>query len=417
MRLTEGFINDIAEHSEEYVCMPLCADTVRLERDQTRGLTHMYNEEEATFDAPQIGSFFEVHREDGEYGVSLVGTARINRRNRNVTDTIIRMFNEGTLKFSFEIWASELYEEDGVIVVDANPGNKLTAMAIVSTPALPSAVAIGLAADVNVEAFRCKVWELIGREFKWDNYDLIFMGMDYSVVYFPEHGNMKRIGYRLNGNELRLTEVYEVEFKEVREGMSAEHQAGSASNVWTPTPTEVADEVNRVLNTDTVDRGEIDRNDTREEIREEIREDIREDREDRMDDRKDRIEERIDIREDIREDRREDEMGACGDERERAEIAQLKEQLASVQAKLAAYEKAEEDAKLAQKQEAAREYAEKEGLDLSAEAVKKAIEEVNYEALAAEVMAKAKAEKDGESGRIVAEMKLSPYGNMFEKAN
>lgn len=32
VRLTAGFIDDIAEHAEEYVCMPLCADTDRLSR-------------------------------------------------------------------------------------------------------------------------------------------------------------------------------------------------------------------------------------------------------------------------------------------------------------------------------------------------------------------------------------------------
>ena len=90
----------------------------------------MYDERETIFKAPQVGSFFEVHRVEDEHGVSLVGTARINKRNPDVTDEIISLYDQGKLKFSFEIWASELTEEDGIIVVDAAPGNRQTAMAI-----------------------------------------------------------------------------------------------------------------------------------------------------------------------------------------------------------------------------------------------------------------------------------------------
>ena len=68
VRLTEGFINDIAEHAEKYVCMPLCADVDRLARGLDIGLTHMYDEEESVFKAPQIGSFFEVHTVEDEHG-------------------------------------------------------------------------------------------------------------------------------------------------------------------------------------------------------------------------------------------------------------------------------------------------------------------------------------------------------------
>ena len=56
--------------------MPLCADVDRLARGLDIGLTHMYDEQRQVFEAPQVGSFFEVHREDDEHGVSLVGTAR-----------------------------------------------------------------------------------------------------------------------------------------------------------------------------------------------------------------------------------------------------------------------------------------------------------------------------------------------------
>ena len=135
VRLTSEFIEDIANHAEEYTCMPLCADVDRLAHGYDIGLTHMYDEQENMFKAPQIGSFFEVHKVEDEHGISLVGTARINKRNADVTEKIVEMFRQNKLKFSFEIWASDIREEDGVIVVDAAEGNRLTAMAIVTTPA------------------------------------------------------------------------------------------------------------------------------------------------------------------------------------------------------------------------------------------------------------------------------------------
>ena len=104
--------------------MPLTADLKKLEQGLDIGLTHMYDENEMLFKAPQVGSFFEVHRAEDDHGVCLVGTARINKRNPVITDKIVEMSNTGRLKFSFEIWASDLYEEDGVTVVDAAPGNR-----------------------------------------------------------------------------------------------------------------------------------------------------------------------------------------------------------------------------------------------------------------------------------------------------
>lgn len=199
VRLTEGFINDIAEHAEEYTCMPLCADTEKLARGQDTGLTHMYDEREAVFKAPQIGSFYEVHKVADEHGTSLVGTARINKRNADVTDKIIEMYNSGRLKFSFEIWASDITEEDGVIVVDAAEGNRLTAMAIVTTPALPAAVALNLAADFDVHAYEDKIWQLLFREYHDDCWRMVWMGIDYCVIQLGECGTMLHVGYKLDG--------------------------------------------------------------------------------------------------------------------------------------------------------------------------------------------------------------------------
>lgn len=368
--------------------MPLTADVDKLARGLDTGLTHMYDEAEMEFKAPQIGSFFEVHREDDEHGVSLIGTARINKRNADVTDKIIEMYNAGRLKFSFEIWASELREEDGVTVVDAAPGNRLTAMAIVTTPALPAAVAIGLAAEVDINAFRDKVWRLLDRKFPMTRFDIIWMGLEYAVVYISDSGKMYHVGYRMDGNELVETEAYEVTFARVEEvdNMDNNLEAAVDTNVE-----EMKTEVEAVQETDAACDKEEKQAETIE------------------------VKAEVENAEAVEAEVTEEEQNVEAEDAAKTE--ELQRELDAVKAELAAYKEAEAKAQLAEKQSAARKYAEREGLNLEAESVKTAIENADYEALAAEVMAKPAENKNEESYRVVAEMKIeSPYGNMFEKA-
>ena len=370
--------------------MPLTADVGRLARGLDIGLTHMYNDETQEFKAPQIGSFYEVHRVEDEHGVSLVGTARISKRDANVTNKLIEMYNMGRLKFSFEIWASELYEEDGVTVVDAAPGNQLTAMAVVTTPALPAAVALNLAAEVDVNAFRDKVWGLIT---KLDFYaECVWMGLEYAVVYRGDTGKMYRIDYHMEDNQLVSDDMYEVVFarNEVN-NMDKKLEAAVGTNVETPTVEEVANVADQVANMDTVVPEDAACGDP--------------------------------------------EKGACGDE-EHAEVEndidddiknesnddahdleEARREIERLNMELEGYRAAEAQRQKAEKQEAARKYAQREGLDLEKDSVKAAIENVDYEALAAEVMAKPEVKNENETYRVVAEMNISPYGNMFDKAN
>lgn len=377
--------------------MPLCADVDRLARGLDIGLTHMYDEQRQVFEAPQVGSFFEVHREDDEHGVSLVGTARINKRNANVTDKIIEMFNTNRLKFSFEIWASEVYEEDGVTVVDAAPGNRLTAMAIVTTPALPAAVALNLAAEVDVDAFRGKVYDLLWAKYPVECWNVVWMGLEYAVIYFPGHGNMVRIAYRMDGDKLVETEEYEVGFAridEVNDNMDITVATAEVTNVETPDVNEVSAVADAVINTDTVATEVAPAATENAEVEPETAET----------------------------ETAETETAACGDE-EKAEaennetLEAMRLELERVNAELAQYKAAEEAAKMAEKRAVAKKYAEREHLNLEAEDVKAAIENADYEALAAAVMAKPADDKNEEAYRVTAEIKLSPYGNMFERAN
>lgn len=365
--------------------MPLCADVDRLSRGYDTGLTHMYDERQYEFKAPQVGSFLEVHAVEDEHGLSLVGTARVNRRNANVTDKIIEMYNNGRLKFSFEIWASEITEEDGVTVVDAAPGNRLTAMAIVTTPALPAAVAIGLAAEVDIEAFEHTVYEYLFKKYEDGCFRVVWLGLEYCVIYIDE--KMIRIDYRMDDGNLIETDEYEVVFaREVNEEMDNIVETAEVTNVETPDVAEVAETADAVLNTDTVGEAVVEEVETTEEVAEVKDEDV--------------------CAEDT------------ADEALKAEAEDLKRELEQIKAELEQYKAAEAEAKMAEKRAAARKYAEREHLNMEAESVKAAIENADYEALAAEVMAKPVENKNDETYRVVAEMKIeSPYGNMFEKAN
>lgn len=361
----------------------------------------MYDESRQVFEAPQIGSFFEVHRVEDEHGVSLVGTARINKRNANVTDKIIEMFNTNRLKFSFEIWASETREEDGVLVVDAAPGNRLTAMAIVTTPALPAAVALNLAAEVDIEAFRRKVYDLLWSKFQDDYWNDVWMGLEYTVVYFPAHGNMLRIDYHMDGDKLVETDTYEVAFErvtEVNDKMDMTVETAEVTNVETPDVNEVSAVADAVINTDTV--------------AENVETAACGEPEDAAcgDDENNKAEQ-AEVENDIDDDIKNESDDDAHD------LEEMRLELERVNAELAQYKAAEEVAKMAEKRAAAKKYAEREHLNLEAEDVKAAIENADYEALAAAVMAKPVDDKNDEAYRVTAEMKISPYGNMFERAN
>lgn len=107
----------------------------------------MLDRESGQFQSKQIGSFFSFAKATDEFGASLIGEARIPKRDPRLCDTLLRMYQAGTLAFSFEIQVSEITEADGVAVIDAAEGNELIGMAVVSTPAYPEATALALVAE------------------------------------------------------------------------------------------------------------------------------------------------------------------------------------------------------------------------------------------------------------------------------
>ena len=107
--------------------------------------------DDGEFRSVQIGAFFSFAKANDEFGVSLIGEARIPKRNAKLCETIRRMYESGNLAFSFEIMVSVVSEVNGTMVIDAAEGNELIGMAIVSVPAYPEAKALKLIAEEQKE--------------------------------------------------------------------------------------------------------------------------------------------------------------------------------------------------------------------------------------------------------------------------
>lgn len=369
VRVTEGFIDDIIAHAEDYVCMPLCADTAKLRRGDVNGLTHMFDRKNGRFLAPQIGSFFEFAKEKNENGVSLLGTARINRRDEEVVEAIQKLYDAGKLNFSFEIRVAEATEENGEIVVDAAEGNRLTAMAVVSTPAYPSATALDIAAELDLDAYRQRLYRLAYEAFEDCWWEFLQIGVNYAILYLPETGKLMRMDVEVRDNEVIMTDMYEVQLVRAGEendtNNGAEQTAGNVEEQVSETQVEEAQQ--ETPDTEDVQIAEVT------EGQEE------------------------------------------GTHAEDSEVNDLRSQLEAAQAELENYRRAEEEARHREAVGQARAYAERVGLDTSDANIQTAVENCDYAALASAVMAKpAEEPKDDSSERVLSQMDMKPYGNMFE---
>lgn len=147
VRVTSAFLDEIVEHQDKYICIPVCADVRGLLSNKTIG--HMYDAKRGEFHSTQIGSFYQFEREDDGDNSYLVGYARIMKRNKAVCETIAKLFAENKLKFSFEISCGKYtIDDDDHMVIDADASNFLEGVAIVTFPACEEAVAMDLVAEV-----------------------------------------------------------------------------------------------------------------------------------------------------------------------------------------------------------------------------------------------------------------------------
>lgn len=101
--VTEAFIDEIVGNQEKYECQPLYVDIKKLCNRNYASMGHMYNKYTGKFDSTQIGGFSSFIKVVDEYGVSLYGEARIPKREEQVCECVTELYNMGILSFSFEI--------------------------------------------------------------------------------------------------------------------------------------------------------------------------------------------------------------------------------------------------------------------------------------------------------------------------
>ena len=235
--VTEAFIDNLIANKEDYVCMPLVADVAKLKKRDYRGLTHLYDSKSGTFLADVIGGFYDFEKVSDEYGISLIGHARVNKRTAAVCEAIEELYANNALSFSFEISAGALQENDGVTIVDASDQNELTAMAVVSVPAYPESKALDLvaeakpsvdefysetkfvSAELDIETVRMWFYEgleaMIGEE-SWHMRPLLF-GVDFVLLYDVCCGGTYKAEYLVDGDALIMKDFYEVAFMRAEE--------------------------------------------------------------------------------------------------------------------------------------------------------------------------------------------------------
>lgn len=113
----------------------------------------MQNRITGTFGTTQVGGMLNFRKVNDEYGISLIGEARIPKREQIICERVIELYERGELNFSFEIRYTEdhIVKMNGITFIDAAEHNALTGMAIVSVPAYDESFALSLVAEERKE--------------------------------------------------------------------------------------------------------------------------------------------------------------------------------------------------------------------------------------------------------------------------
>lgn len=249
IQYSEDFINEIAENKEKYISIPLVAEMNKLEDGKYDNLTHKQNKKTGQFGTQMIGSFVDFETNQNGDVLELIGTARIPKRFAKTCEAIQELYDEGNLKFSYEIAVGEYKVQSGTKYVDKSENNFLIAMCVVSTPAVPKATALMLVAalesDFNIEnegdimtrnkeitceeffantkvhyenaeldlnQIQRKIYlslrSLLGDD--WYNYDIKDMYSDYVIISNYYDGDYYKVEYSISNDEVVLSEKVKV---------------------------------------------------------------------------------------------------------------------------------------------------------------------------------------------------------------
>ena len=434
--VTEAFIDDIVANKNDYICMPLCADVPKLKKKDYRGLTHLYDKATHTFMADRVGGFYDFEKVEDEFGISLIGYARIDKRNDLICEAIEELYANDALHFSFEISAGSLMEINGVTVVDAHPDNELTAMAIVSVPAYPESTALDLvaeaqvdsnemfstahfvAAEMDMETVRIRFHQLLCellKERAWDLRVLVF-GVDAVILYDVVGGKSYKMEYLIDNEDFVMKDFYEIDY--VRSGGSEnmENQMNIAEVAEVETVEVKAEEqIEEVVQAEAEVVAEEMTTEEIAEVAEQLEaeqvdavqtEEVVAEENEPEEELEDKPEEKPE------EEEKNDELAEALNENAslKAEIEELK----AYKAELDAIREREAQEKLNSKKESLKEYASSEGLDVENEIIAEAIDSLNYEALVAEVTNKKNSEKKpAQNVSIFASFGIETKGNDY----
>lgn len=243
------FMEAVVGNTAFYVGTPVKVDIAALVSG--RPLGHRFDKKRKEWLADQVGAIteFSLKEEDGE--TVMYGKARIEKGRADVCEALIDLYESGELFFSFEITAKDIVEDkqEGLIHIGASENNHLTAMCVVSVPAYDGATAVTFvaemenemektinyndfvkwAAELEVPAVNCRVFDLLYSgplkdDWHWECREF---GVDYMLLKNPMEGTYKKVVFHVEGDEVILDEVFDVELARV--GATAEETAVEAS--------------------------------------------------------------------------------------------------------------------------------------------------------------------------------------------
>lgn len=409
--VNEAFIDKVVNDKNAHLALPLVADVQKINRGDYRdGLGHMFDPETQTFLSTQIGGFVDFEKVNDEYGVSLIGEARVYKRNKKVTEALLNLYRENNLSFSFEIIAGAVTVEDGIMTVGDSDKNQIIGMALVSRPAYAEAVALSLVAEEKEDSKKryaaamehahinldgVKVAEANLQTIEMWIYDAVYkyvrekhdcfwfrfyhIGANSAILYREDSGHLYRVDYVVREQDVYVTDMYQVETVRVSENADASQESEEQ---------EVKDiDMNKaetVEIVETVEVAEVDAIEVEAEVTE-----------------------AVETAEPVAQ---EEAVVASVEDLEAkiatqaARIAELEE----IEAKWLAAQEAEKQAAIASKRSKMIDYAKASGLDTESEVVTSALENLDYERLMTLVLEAGKEEEEEQPAITIAETVVNP---------
>lgn len=148
---TEDFIDEIVNNHDKYSGLPIVADTNKLLSKDYLNLGHNMSPVTGKFYSEQIGSYVTFSKLTGEDGIAeLHGQARISKRNSDLIQVLMEMYQTVGLSFSVEVATSDYtIDSNNTLIIGASSSNYLFSDALVSFPACPESQALKLVAELN----------------------------------------------------------------------------------------------------------------------------------------------------------------------------------------------------------------------------------------------------------------------------